>query len=202
MGLSNNGISNALLRPLEHRYPPLVVARPGPSPLAVGYIAVLGGWADDDPDVPITSHLSPALMVRLIEGVRWHRQIPGSRLILSGSSYSAEGMSEMAAALGVRPEDILRLSSPRDTEEESQEIQSIVGHQPFILVTSAAHMPRAQALFRKKGLQSIPAPTDYLSPRHPTEIDDVVPDAYKLYKSQTAFYEYLGRAWASLRGAI
>ncbi len=105
-------------------------------------------------------------MVRLIEGVRLHREIPGSKLILSGDNDSAEGMATMAEALGVSGEDIVPAFEPRDTEEESQQIAPIVGAQRFILVTSASHMPRAMGLFRKRGLQPIAAPTDYLAPRH------------------------------------
>jgi uncharacterized SAM-binding protein YcdF (DUF218 family) len=202
VGLSNNFTSNALLRPLEHRYPPLVVGHAVAGAPDVAFIAVLGGWADDDPDVPATSHISPDLMVRLIEGVCLQREIPGSKLILSGGNDSAEGMAKMAEALGVSAEDILRLSEPRDTEEESQQIGSIIGPRPFILVTSASHMPRAMGLLRKRGLQPIAAPTDYLAPRHRSEPDDFVPDAYKLFKSQIAFYEYLGLAWETLRGKI
>ena len=202
VGFSNTFTSNALLRPLEHRYPPLVVAHIGPGTPAVSFIAVLGGSGNDDPDVPITSHISPDLMVRLIEGVRLHREIPGSKLILSGGNDSAEGMAKVAEALGVSAEDILRLSEPRDTEEESQQIAPIVGSHQFILVTSASHMPRAMGLFRKRGLQPIAAPTDYLAPRRRLELDDFVPDGYKLFKSQIAFYEYLGLAWETLRGKI
>ncbi len=201
-GFSNIFISNALLRPLEHRYPPLVITHIGAGIPAVGFIAVLGGWGDDDPDVSVTSHVSPDLMVRLIEGVHLHREIPRSKLILSGGNDSAEGMTDVAEALGVSAEDILRLSEPRDTEDESRQIAPIVGPQQFILVTSASHMPRAMGLFRERGLQPIAAPTDYLAPRHRLEPDDLVPDGYKLFKSQMAFYEYLGLAWETLRGKI
>ena len=202
VGLSNIFSSNALLRPLEHRYPPLAVMHTGPGAQEVTFIAVLGGWADHDPDVPVTSRVSPDLMVRLIEGVHLYREIPGSKLILSGNNDSAEGMAKMAEALGVVAEDILPLSRPRDTEEESQQIAPIVGSQRFVLVTSASHMPRAMGFFRKRGLQPIAAPTDYLAPRHRLEYDDFVPDAYELFKSQIAFYEYLGLAWETLRGKI
>lgn len=201
LGFSNVFLSNALLRPLEHHYPPLVVHSVGGVP-AVGFIAVLGGGGDDDPDVPITSHVSPDLMVRLIEGVRLEREIPGSKLILSGGHDSAEGMASVAEALGVTAADIRQLAEPRDTEEESQQIAPIVGSGRFILVTSASHMPRAMGLFKMKGLQPIAAPTDYLTPRRRLELDDFFPDGYKLFKSQTAVYEYLGQAWESLRGKI
>ncbi|HMD86283.1 MAG TPA: ElyC/SanA/YdcF family protein [Terriglobia bacterium] len=202
VGLSNIFTSNALLRSLEHRYSPLVVAHMGTGAPGVTFIAVLGGGADHDPDVPVTSHLSPGQMVRLIEGVRLHREIPGSRLILSGDYDSAVSMAEVAETLGVNAADILPLPEPRDTEEESQQIAPIVGLHRFILVTSASHMPRAMGLFRKRGLQPIAAPTDFLAPRNRLESDDFFPDGYKLFKSQTAFYEYLGLAWATLRGKI
>lgn len=203
LGFSNIFTSNALIRPLEQRYPPLLaVGRAGAKVPNVTFIAVLGGWADDDPNVPITSHLSPELMVRLIEGVHLHRQITGSKLILSGGNDSAGGMAKMAEALGVSAEDILPLDQPRDTEEESQQMAPIVGSRQFVLVTSASHMPRAMGLFKKRGLQPIAAPTDYLAPRHRWESDDLFPDGFNLFKSQVAVYEYLGLAWETLRGKI
>ena len=41
-------------------------------------------------------------------------------------------------------------------------VKEIVGKDKFILVTSASHMLRAMALFRKQGMEPIPAPTDYM----------------------------------------
>jgi uncharacterized SAM-binding protein YcdF (DUF218 family) len=202
VGLSNSFTSDALLRPLEYRYPPLAVGHIGPVAPDVTFIAVLGGFANEDPHVPLTSHISPNLMVRLIEGVFLQREIPNSKLVLSGSNESAEGMTKMAEALGVRAQDILRLAEPRDTEEESRQIAPIVGSRRFILVTSASHMPRAMGFFRKRGLQPIAAPTDYLAPRHRRESDDFFPGANDLTKSEVAIHEYLGLAWETLRGNL
>jgi len=200
--LSNNFISTALISPLEHRYPQLVVAPAGAEAPSITYILVLGAFATDDPEVPVTSRISPHLLAHLMEAVLLQREIPGSKLILSGGNDPAEGMAKIARGVGVNAQDILRLAEPRDTEEESQQVVPLVGRQPFILVTSASHMPRAIGLFRKMGLQPIPAPTDYLAPRHRPELDDFVPDAYKLYRSQVAIYEYLGLAWECLRGRL
>jgi uncharacterized SAM-binding protein YcdF (DUF218 family) len=111
-------------------------------------------------------------------------------------------MAKMAEALGVRAEDILQLTQPRDTEEESQRMAPIVGSRPFILVTSASHIPRAMGLFRKRGLKPIAAPTDYFTARHRRGPENFIPDGYNLFKSQVAFYEYLGLAWEKLRGKI
>lgn len=198
---SSGFISQPLLHHLEHRYRPLVVGSME-SPPAVSFIAVLGGGANNDPDVPLSSRISPDLLVRLVEGLRLHRVIPGSKLILSGSHDSADGMATMAQALGVSADDILKLSQPTDTAEESQQISRLVGSQRFILVTSAAHMPRAMALFHKRGMQPIAAPTDYITTRHSLSLDDFMPDAVKLGETQAAFYEYLGLVWETLRGQI
>jgi uncharacterized SAM-binding protein YcdF (DUF218 family) len=197
--LSNHYAAGDLLRTLERRYPPIQASAETSS---VKYIVVLGGYGNDDPKLPMTGHISPDLMTRLIEGTRLHRQIPGSKLILSGGKDSADGMAAVAEALGVQEDDILQLSNPPDTEDESKQTAAIVGSQEFILVTSASHMLRAMGFFRKRGLQPLAAPTDYLAPRDHWESDDFFPDAYNLFKSQVAFYEYLGLAWEKLRGGI
>jgi uncharacterized SAM-binding protein YcdF (DUF218 family) len=199
LAFSNSMISTALLRPLEQTFPPF---NSSPTSEKIEYIAVLGGLGDDDPHVPVTSHVFPDLMVRLIEGVRVHREIPRSKLILSGGHLSSGGMAEVAEALGVNNRDILQLGEPPDTEAEGKEIAPIVGSSPFVLVTSASHMRRAMGLFRARKLNPIAAPTDFLAPERNVEIDDYFPDAFKLFKSQIATYEYFGLAWAKLRGKL
>ncbi len=202
-GLSYFFTANGLLRQLEHRYPPFVLASHAEVSTPGGcFIVVLGGYANYDPAVPTTSRISGAQMVHLAEGLRLHRELPSSKLILSGYAGSADGMSKVAQALGVSRQDILEVTEPRDTEEETRRIAPLVGQSPFILVTSAAHMPRAMGLFRKLGMAPLAAPTDYLAPQHVLEPDDLFPNAYELFKSQIAFYEYLGLAWAELRDKI
>jgi uncharacterized SAM-binding protein YcdF (DUF218 family) len=195
--------STPLVRVLERRYPAYVVpaAResPGASPT---YIVVLGGRANRDPAVPVTSRISSDLLARLAEALRLHREIPGSKLILSGSSGSAEALSSVAQVFGASPQDILLTPEPRDTEEEALRISALVGKAPLILVTSATHMPRALGLFRKLGVHPQPAPADFLAPEYPPEPVDLFPSAFELFKSQTAIYEYMGLAWAKLRGKI
>jgi uncharacterized SAM-binding protein YcdF (DUF218 family) len=141
-------------------------------------------------------------MERLVEGLRLHREFPGSKLIVSGYHGSAEGLASVAEELGVSPQEIIPIPEARDTEDEAHRIGQIAGGSRFILVTSAAHMPRALGLFRKLGLNPLPAPTDYIAPRSPLDFDDVFPSPEKLAESQSAVYEYLGQAWAKLRGKM
>jgi uncharacterized SAM-binding protein YcdF (DUF218 family) len=203
VSLSHPLLSNHLLHLLDRRYPPLAAAtQVEVTTPQLRFIVVLGGWSNNDPGVSVTSHISSGQMVRLVEGLRLHHAFPGSKLILSGSSGSAEGISQLAQALGASPLELLPLPQPRDTEEEACEIGAMVGPAPFILVTSAAHMPRAMGLFRKLGLKPIAAPTAYLAPEHAFGVNDLFPSAHALAESETAIYEFMGLAWAKLRGKI
>lgn len=49
----------------------------------------------------------------------------------------------------------------QNTYENALYVQKYVGTKPFVLVTSATHMPRAMANFRGLGMKPIPASTDY-----------------------------------------
>ncbi len=204
--LSLPAIANPLLATLEGRYPPLA-GGPAPAggavPAAVPWIVVLGGGMTDDPHVPFTSRISAESLARLAEAVRLYRLMPGCRLILSGGAAwgrapEAGVMAQAAEALGIPARDILREDRSKDTEEQAALIGGMVGKDPFVLVTSASHMPRSVALFRKRGMSPIPAPAAFqaLEDRSPVRFH---PAVSALRKSEMAFHEYLGGLWSSLR---
>jgi uncharacterized SAM-binding protein YcdF (DUF218 family) len=203
--LSFDPVSDKLLQPLEYSYSPLLDVG---NVQNIKWIVVLGGGHTSDPKLPITSQLSEASLVRLVEGIRIHNGLPKSKLILSGGSVfekisNAQVLAEVAIAIGVKKEDLILEDVSKDTEDEVRSIQQIVGQEQFILVTSASHMPRSIGLFKKLGMDPIPAPTDYLvkesQEMNPSKF---YPRAENLHKAERAFYEYLGFAWAKLRGAI
>ena len=169
---------------------------------------MLGGGHRSDPSLPANSQISPAALGRVVEGVRLYKTIPGSKLLLSGGRVfdpvpEAEVMAQIAEFLGVKPQDISLESNSRDTADEAKIIAGMIGREKFILVTSASHMPRSMALFRKRGLQPIPAPADFPA-REPEGFDpsEFFPGAGPLRQLETALHEYLGLAWAWLRGEI
>jgi uncharacterized SAM-binding protein YcdF (DUF218 family) len=196
--------SHLLLQPLEHRYPPLL--KPGPP--SVKWVVALGGGIKPDPQLPISSRLRPASLYRLLEGVSLYRQIPGSKLILSGGavfgpSGEAEAMAAVARILGVDPRDLVLETTSRDTADQARLIKGIVGREEFILVTSAVHLPRTMALFAKQGLHPIPAPAGhFLQQDSDCDPQRFFPRAENLQGAEAAIHEYLGLAWARLRGAI
>lgn len=211
--LSYPALSNTFLRRLEYQYPPLISTAtsdfvPGEVVPQVRWIVVLGGGHISDPKIPVTSQLSDASLVRLIEAIRLHNQIPGSKLILSeGKVFDpvpcAETMAGAAKALGVKPEDLILESESRDTIDEARIIKSIVGNDKFILVTSALHMPRSMGMFKKLGMQPIPAPTGYrMKEKQGISPSGFFPSSEELRKAEGVIYEYLGLIWAKLRGQI
>jgi uncharacterized SAM-binding protein YcdF (DUF218 family) len=79
----------------------------------------------------------------------------------------------------------------------------MIGKEPFFLVTSASHMPRAVALFKKLGMKPIPAPTGHLAKRpRGRNPQRYFPSPEGLHKSQRLVYETLGMIWAKFRGQI
>ena len=160
------------------------------------------------PASPANSQIRAATLGRVVEGVRLYNTMPGSKLLLSGGRGfdpvpEAEVMARTAVLLGVRPQDVRLEPDSRDTADQAELIAKMVGRERFILVTSAAHMPRSMALFKKCGLQPIPAPTDFRAPAAQRFFSGrFFPRASSLEEVNAAVHEYLGLAWAWLGGAI
>jgi uncharacterized SAM-binding protein YcdF (DUF218 family) len=199
-----------LLTPLERRYPPILTATSVTPQDAqpVKWIVVLGGGGSYSSQLPSPSQLSNASLTRLVEGIRLQRQISGSKLILSegnifGSGPVAEVMARVAEDLGVRKDDMVLETQSRDTEAQAGMILQLVGTERFLLVTSASHMPRSMGLFRKLGMNPIAAPTDFESLSGESWAPSAFyPSAGGLRKAELAVHEYVGLAWAKLRGKI
>jgi uncharacterized SAM-binding protein YcdF (DUF218 family) len=75
--------------------------------------------------------------------------------------------------------------------------KSLIGDEPFILVTSATHMPRAMMLFESLGLNPIPAPTNF----YKTESNSffIAPEVESFNISRIAIHEYIGILWSKIR---
>ena len=191
--LSYAPVSDLLLKPLERKYPALIE-----TPVNIDYILVLGSGHDSDRALPVTSQISTTALTRLSEGIRHYNRLADVKLVVSGyggtDPHSHASMQKRAArALGVESDDIIMFESPKDTYEEATAMKSVAGDKPFILVTSASHMPRAFKIFKAQGLNPIAAPTDY-QVRGESEWFEM-PNGESLRDSDLAFHEYLGLAW-------
>jgi uncharacterized SAM-binding protein YcdF (DUF218 family) len=209
---SSHFFSGLLLTPLESRYPALFITPGAPAAVGLGevkFIVVLGSGFKPDASRPVAVQLDDGSLARLVEGVRVSKVLNCCKLVLSGGpgpdgvSSAAQAMAQLAQELGVGRQDMILETHSRDTEDQARLVASIVGEQPFILVTEASHMPRAMALFRKQGTHPIADPVSFrTSHNQAITPDQVFPDAEELNGSQRAVYEYLGLRWAKIRGKI
>lgn len=200
-------ISNILLRTLEQRYHPIAPASrqaAAGAPGGITYIVVLGTAYSPDPRLDMASHISVDGVARLVQGMILCRKVQSCKLILSGGPpAAAQTMDQIALSTGINEQDITLEEYSRNTEDEARYIKPILGASPFLLVTSASHMPRAMGLFRKLGMNPIAAPTGYLAKAGSSfSPDEYYPGAGGLLEAERAFYEYLGIAWEKLLGQI
>lgn len=176
--------SNILISPLENKYQKLQNI-----PKDVKFILLLGGDRYH----------------RAWEVLRLYHNIPDAKIITSG--YAGRGnipgaikTANLLYSIGIPKEDIIIHSEPKDTKEEAIKIKETLGDEKFFLITSAYHMPRALALFKKEGLDPVVAPTDYKV----QEGDKLIsaPMGRYLNRTEIAWHEYIGMLWSRIRGQI
>ncbi len=211
---SYEGVSGRILRTLESQYPPINLSRVvahqnrGTAEGSVKWIVVLAGGIAGDANSPYQIQISHHSRIRLMEGIRLHRMIPGSKIILTGGigfdgRPEATTMSRVAMDLGVNRSDMVLEVEARDTKDHPLFVRDIVHDDPFILVTSAFHMPRAVKLFAKQGLFPIPAPAgQWTPPLRFWSLVNFFPSAAGMRLAELAYHEYMGLTWAWIRGQI
>ena len=160
-------IGEALLRPLEARFPA------DPATAAPIGIIVLGGGEDGR-----TTRASGLPEVndagdRLLAGLALARRHPDAQLIFTGGSAAllgtrvsgAEVADRIFADAGIAPDRVRLEGASRNTAENAALTRALVGDPregPWLLVTSAFHMPRAMGAFCRAGWRGIVAwPVDY-----------------------------------------
>lgn len=202
-------VGERLLHSLEAEYPPTQVAD---SPSADA-IVVLGGFTQ--PPIP------PRLNIdvdegfdRLLHGMRLWRADKAPLLMFSGGNIpylsgspmtEAASLCSLALEYGVDPQAILVEEESRNTYENALFTSRLLrqrGLNRILLVTSASHMPRSVAAFRKQGLEIIPSPTDVQVVPRPFTPLQLLPGMDALDYSTTAIKEQVGMWIYWLRGWI
>ncbi len=74
-------------------------------------------------------------------------------------------MPELRNRWACRASKLSPLDLPKDTEEEAAAVKQAIGDAPFLLVTSASHLPRAMIFFQQEGLNPLPAPGESVGHR-------------------------------------
>jgi len=164
VGLSPVG--NALILPLEQRFPAWDSSRGAPDG-----VVILGGAVTPDVALARNDVALNEAAERMTAAVELARRYPDARIIFSGGEGNlAFGGNESEAALklferlGVPPGRILTEDKSRNTVENALFTKQIAMPKPgerWLLVTSAYHMPRAIGIFRKVGFTVEAYPVDW-----------------------------------------
>ena len=113
-------------------------------------------------------------------------------------------LARAAESLGVDPGRIILLETARDTEDEAESIARLAAGRRVALVTSAWHMPRAAALFKRAGVNFVACPANFMAPEQSHAAAGLQPFEFNvesLSRSTFAVHEWVGLAWTRLRGA-
>lgn len=193
-------VGTTALLPLEQRFPRLEVEAGDPS---FAGIIVLGGGEDGR----ITHargqlHLNEA-GERITEGARLALMLKTARVAFTGgAAYTilgdvtgAPAVGAYWQALGIAADRIVLEDRSRTTYENALLLKDIMKPRPgerFLLVTSAAHMPRSMGVFRRAGLDVVAYPVDYRTTGalDPTEISISLPGGLK--RLDDAAKEWIG----------
>jgi uncharacterized SAM-binding protein YcdF (DUF218 family) len=195
--------ADLLTRPLEREYsPPSIDSL---KEQGVCQVVVLTGGGYSVSGESFTSAFPHASTYRFLGGLELCSRIgPECRIIFSGSAgrrsrdrATADTMKELALTLEPNRE-VIAESRSGATEEHPINVGPLVGDKPFVLVTSATHMPRAMRTFRRAGLNPIAYPVDYLSTGH-YSWSDVMPSAGNLWDLGAALREYEALLFYSVR---
>ena len=170
-------------------------------------IIVLGSDNADDNSLTPNNQLSLVAMSRLVEGIRIHRMIPGSKLIMSGYSRRSKlphalVLFRTAIILGVDPTTMAIQSTPSNTRKEAETYVKNFGTKyKLILVTSAIHMPRAVMSFQKAGVNPVAAPADFLIKNRLNKNPwRWLPFSDNIVMMEAVIHENAGIMWARLGG--
>jgi len=194
-------VGEALLAPLERQYPPLRADAPLQN---IGAIVVLGSSYTPHDSIPVAAALDADALVRAIEGLRLARRLPSARLVVSGGAPpgftpGALGYAALAREFGVADASLVLLQSPLDTAAEARAVAALLDGAPFVLVTSAYHMPRAMRLMQRAGQHPIAAPTGQrVGGYSGTGLHRWLPTSYGMRDTEIALHEYLGIAAIAL----
>lgn len=187
---------------LEDRYRPINDLKP-----YQGYRVVLlsSGSKRLDSEKGWVNQLANSGWERLLVATQTARNIDGELVIAGGPSAQGSSepisvtMKQVIETMGINLKKVTVETASTNTFENLAYLKDRLGGEPFILVTSAAHLPRAMAVAEKLGLQAIPQPADYLSgkivgPR------SYLPSLSAILHWQTLLHELVGFIYYKLRG--
>lgn len=196
-----------LISRLEDAYLPIAIESIPPADVAI----VLGGSIGQ----PLAPRIAPDLSDaadRVIHAARLFREGKVPWILVSGGNQPYQSaappesrlVADLLLEFGVPRSAIVEDTESINTHENAINSAAIMrsrGWSRALLITSAAHMPRAMAAFRRVGVSVTPATTDvkFVYPLY-TGPFDLLPSASALASTTDAIKELIGLIVYRLRG--
>jgi len=191
-------LGNALMLPLEERFPAWDASRGAPD----GIVVLGGGFSPAVAAMRGEAALNEAAE-RVTAAVELARRYPEARIIYSGGSAALIGNQDLEAdlavplmvKLGVPRERIVAENRSRNTAENavfSKELAQPKPGERWLLVTSAYHMPRSIGLFRAEGFRVEAYPVDWRTRGSVDLLSLFTTLAGGLQRTDTALHEWIG----------
>ncbi len=200
-------VANLLVSSIESRYAPQPIDEVPMADVAV----VLGGILGQ----PVPPRVQPDLadpVDRVIEAWRLYRAGKIKAILIAGGNLpwataidpESVLIKRFLLELGVPDDAVWVETRSRNTRENAVNTVPILAEHNWdsvLLVTSAAHMPRAVATFARAGITVISVSTD-LHAHYPIieSLLDLLPDAAALAETTSVLREYLGFVYYRARG--
>src|SRR5690242_3166255 len=165
---------------------------------------VAGGFASPDADA---HGFFNATSDRFIQILRLYETGKIKHIIVSGGNGRPdehrfrEGawvkgqLVQMGVADSVVSVEDKSTNTAENAENTKHILDSLQLPAPYLLVTSAYHMPRASLVFKKAGLDVVPFPCNYTDGRGGTEFGDFIPRPSVLMGWDTYLKETVGYWW-------
>ena len=174
-------------------------------------VIVLGGGLDPGATERAGRPEYNAAPERILRGDELLREGGARRMLISGGSLDprpeavieANVLARQLQSWGISPERIVTEGRSRNTRENAVESEKLIranGWKTLLLVTSAAHMPRAAGCFAAVGLRPDLLPGDGRTSVTPLKRMSWLPRASNLNQSTDALRELAGRVVYERRG--
>jgi uncharacterized SAM-binding protein YcdF (DUF218 family) len=170
-------------------------------------IVLLGGGTRGDTHMGTLPDLNQHAD-RLVHAVALYKAGKAPVIVLTGGSFEdarpeAQQMQDLLMVMGVPAKHLLLENESRNTHDNAANTAQLLkasGIHRILLVTSAFHMRRSQALFAAQGLEVVPAPTDYQQLVAKQVLPGWLPVVSNLQQSTIALHEIVGYWFYRWRG--
>lgn len=195
------------LQNLEDRY-----TKPA-DPEALSCMIVLGGVFESEVTTARSGIEFNQAADRFVEALRLALKYPQSRILISGGDGSFSGVYEGEAqaserfftAFGVPSDRMVKDNTSRTTYENTvntTQLLEAAGLNNCALITSAFHMPRSVALFKKAGISVTPWPVDFRTSGKVTLGLDFTQPSLNAQLTATAVREWMALIGYRIAGRI